>query len=169
MHTARHSQGLTLLEILICLTLIGLLAVFSLPALHEVLETQALITTAEAINADLRWAKSEALKRNDDIQVTFTPGATGNWGYQIQNSAQTLLKTIDATQTTDFKAITLSENLRNDSTVFSRIRGTSEGQNGTLTLVGASGNYELHVVLSNLGRVYICSAKGKIGAYPKCS
>lgn len=159
--------GFTLLEILLCLVIIGILTAFAVPAYTSILENRALVATAEAIAADLRWARSEALKRNLDVSVTFTPG--DNWNYNISIPPNTSIKTVANAINPDFERISLSENFRKDSTTFSSLRGSSEGKNGTLELVGNHGNSILHVVLSNLGRVHICHFKGQIGDYTPCA
>jgi len=49
------------------------------PAFEDMLQRRRLVAAAEMIASDLRWAKSEALKRNMDVTVTFTAGA--DWAY----------------------------------------------------------------------------------------
>lgn len=158
--------GYSLLEILICLGIIGLIALMTVPAYTSMLESRALLATAEAIAEDLRFARSEALKRNTDVNISYSVGE--HWSYRIETGEGELIKYVD-NRLPDFARTRLSENFRNDSTSFSPLRGSSEGKNGTLELVGVQTNSVLHIVLSNLGRVYICSMQGGMGGLPKCN
>ncbi len=158
--------GYTLLEILICLGIICLIVLMTVPAYTTLIENRALLATAEAIAEDLRWARSEALKRNTDVSITYSPGE--HWSYRIETADGEQLKYLD-NKLPDFARTSLSENFRKDSTSFSPLRGSSEGKNGTLELVGVQTNSVLHIVLSNLGRVYICSVQDGVGGLPKCS
>jgi prepilin-type N-terminal cleavage/methylation domain-containing protein len=162
-----QATGFTQLELLISIAILGILATFAVPSFRSTLERNDIIAVAEALSADLRWARGEAIKRNAAINVTFTPGAAGVWHYVISTDAS-ILKHVSSAQSADFKAA-LAENFRNHSTTFDPVRGTNEGKNGTATLTSAQGTYRLKVILGNLGRVRICADLGGIGGYDACS
>lgn len=166
-----NARGLTLLEMLICLAILGILTALAVPTYNHHQQTNHLQAAAEAVAADLRWARSEALKRNIDINLIFSPSASPGspWAYDIRTSANTLLKTVSSSAIPDFTAISLTESLRSHTTGFSSLRGSSEGKNGKLVLSSADGALELQVIVSILGRVSICHAEYPIGDYPACN
>ncbi len=169
--TGMQATGFTQLELLISIAILGILAAFAVPSFRSTLERNEIIAVAEALSADLRWARGEAIKRNATLNVTFTPGAAGVWQYVISTdtSPPVTLKSVSSAQTADFKAVALAENFRNHVTTFDPVRGTNEGKNGTATLTSAQGTYSLKVILGNLGRVRICADLGGIGGYEACS
>jgi type IV fimbrial biogenesis protein FimT len=157
-----HKMGFTLLELMIIVAILGILVALAAPSLTSILERRKIIAAAEAIQSDLRWTRSEAIKRNTDITITFTPGAAGAWSYTITPAG----KTVNSATIPEFGNIALTENFGVDhATGFDHIRGTSN-DNGTVTLTSPAG--EVHVVLSVLGRARICSVGGNIGGYASC-
>lgn len=165
---ASAQNGLGLLEVLVCIAILGILATLAVPSYINLLEQRQIIAVAEAIASDFRWARSEALKSNSDITLTFEPGSAGNWLYTITTPNATLLKSVESAKIPEFSQVSLDENLRDHSTSFNSTRGTTEGKNGTITLTSANGYYTLEVILSNLGRSRICSKNESLGDYAKC-
>ena len=76
--------GLTLLECLVAVALTALLTVLAVPAFRDLLVRRAVLVTAEALVGDLRFARSEAVKRGTQVSVCRSANgsacsATGNW------------------------------------------------------------------------------------------
>lgn len=92
--SAIMSRGFTLIELMIGLTLLGLLVMLALPSFSTMLANQKLRAQAESVANGLQTARAEAVKRNVPVQFvttddnagidalvnTLTPGAGGqNW------------------------------------------------------------------------------------------
>ena len=76
--------GLTLLECLVVVALTALLTVLAVPAFRDLLVRRAVLVTAEALVGDLRFARSEAVKRGTQVSVCRSANgsacsATGHW------------------------------------------------------------------------------------------
>ncbi len=157
-----RSSGFTLLELIIVIAIIAILAALAVPSFKTTVEKQRTIGTAEAVLADLRWARAEAIKRNLKVRVTFITGSS--WSYTINvdpTGSNTLLKTVNGS---DFPSTTLSAAFGGVYTTFDPIRGTNPN-NGTATI--ASDNFSAGVIVSTLGRIRICGIEGYEACPPK--
>ena len=76
----RRRNGFSLIELLIVVTMIGLVAAISLPRMSAIRQQMQLDTAAQQLVGDLRRAKIEALKRNKSVSVT----SSGASSYSVQ-------------------------------------------------------------------------------------
>ena len=157
----QKNTGMTLLEVMVVVAIIGIIVAIAAPSFSTMLEKQRIKGAAEAMLADLRWARAEAIKRNKKVRVTFTTGSS--WSYTINGDptgANTLLKTVNGS---NFPSTALRRARfagRVAYTTFDPVRGTN---NGTVTIT--SNNFSAGVKVSTLGRVRIC---GSMGDYDAC-
>lgn len=77
LHTEQH--GITLAETLIVLAISGILLGFAVPSYRDMIERNRLRQAAESFKSDLQFARSEALKRSQNIVVSRQDGNAGNW------------------------------------------------------------------------------------------
>ncbi|MDD5275588.1 MAG: GspH/FimT family pseudopilin [Methylovulum sp.] len=164
MRTQKSPLGFTLPEMMVTVAILGILAAIAIPSFTGMLERRRLVSTAETITSDLRWARSEAFKRNANVTITFTPGDAGTWSYTIAPGD----KTVDSAAIAEYDGIALAENFSSDDTVFDHVRGTAttDGCDADckVTLTSENGD-TLSIKLGFLGRTYIC---GTIGGYDAC-
>lgn len=69
-----HQAGFTIVEIMISLTVLGILIMMALPSFSEALQNQQLRAASEALLNGMQVARSEAIRRNLTVQVAVGPG-----------------------------------------------------------------------------------------------
>jgi type IV fimbrial biogenesis protein FimT len=92
MLTLRHNSGVSLIEIMIALALLGILMALGAPSFSTFMKNAQIRDAASAVQNGLQVARTEAIKRNE--VVTFDmPGPSTSWTVQ---SASTMIETFDA-------------------------------------------------------------------------
>ena len=74
---AATRAGFTLIEVLVAVTVLGILAMMAMPTFGEWLQSQQLRSAAEATVNGLQVARAEAIRRNLRVQITFGAPQTG--------------------------------------------------------------------------------------------
>ncbi len=81
----KKNAGFTLIELLITVVIISILLVVGLPSLKSFLQSNQLVAAANELVAGFNVARSEAIKRNDDVTIcestngTTCSAGTGSW------------------------------------------------------------------------------------------
>ena len=79
MKSLRQSEsGFTIIEMVIVVTLVGVLASFALSSFTSLRQSQQAKSASFELYTSLSMARSEAIKRNNN--VTLTPLVAGDWG-----------------------------------------------------------------------------------------
>lgn len=94
---SRSARGVTLIELMVGIALLGIIATLSLPSFTAFLDRSRLEGAIRSLDADLQWARGEAVKRNAPITMTFTAGL--NWSYALDDdSSARPIKTTEGAQ-----------------------------------------------------------------------
>lgn len=158
LHSFAQFRGVTLTEVMIVIAIIGILAGIAVPSYQDMIERNRLKQAAESLADDLKYARTEAIKRSCNTTLSFVSP-----GYKISTvangscTASTVLKTVDISQ---FSSVSFSST---NNVTFVFTRGTSANLSSTVS----STHYTAQVVTESSGRVYICTSGGKLG-YPSC-
>ncbi len=171
MQRYKFNHGFTLLELIVSMTVLAILLGIAVPSFMSTLDKRRLSGAAEQLYSDLQYARSEAIKRNTPVFVTFT-GAGTTWCYGIATAVCTcttanncqldgITKVVDQT---GFRGVSLSDFTNVN---FGPRRGTVAVNR---TAEFTSNGRTVRVVTSQLGRVKMCSIAGAgyISGYPEC-
>ena len=157
----KKTAGFTLIEMLIVLAILAIIATLTAPSLGLIAKKNAIRSVAERIKSDLQWARTEAIKRSQNLTVSYNQ-AGGCYGISTQPLTSPItadcsctgcdLKIIDALRdhnNLEFSALTFTEtpSLPN----FKFMRGTATA--GSLCI--NSQNLQFKVIVSTLGRIRI--------------
>jgi len=171
----RLINGFTLLELIVTLAIVGITMSIAVPSLGFKVDENRVIGAAEQIYQDLLYARSEAVKSNSDITLSFTQNSS--WCYGINatgvcdcGSAGSC--TINGKNKTgsyeDYSntSLTVSSNINGAN--FDPSRGVIEKTNspvtGSITITGV--NVSATINMNVLGRPSICS--NDFSKYPSC-
>jgi len=167
----RDQQGLNLFELLIVLSIIVVLTLLALPSFIDFTQEYRVTATTQNLYYALQYARSEAIKRNQNIYVTFS--TTDPWCYGINvGSACTCttpssctLGTGGASKTNDMTLTT--RGLSGNSLIFEGSRGAASSGASLLTLTVNGQTTAMGINVTVLGNMQMCSAQ--VSGYPVCT
>lgn len=91
----KKNKGFTLVELMVTLTIMGLLMGYGLPSYNEFSQRQALAREANDLLGDLRFARNLAVDKNTTVRLDSINGVNWEGGWVIRqvltNSPLTLL------------------------------------------------------------------------------
>ncbi|MBF0400803.1 MAG: GspH/FimT family pseudopilin [Magnetococcales bacterium] len=158
----KGSSGFTLLEMLIAVAIMGVLTALALPYAGSFIETQRLKTGVETIVGDLHYARTESIKRNLAVAVTFTTNGSSSWSY-VATPALWNTKTNTMAPGIQLTSVTFAGQM----VTFNPVRGTANS--GQLVMATSDGSIQLRIGVGPLGQVTTCTQTANpIGGYPAC-
>lgn len=93
-YTAKQS-GFSLIELVAVVTIVAILAAVAIPGFSGIIQNQRVKSASFELYSNLIIARSEAVKRNDNVTITAAGGSWQN-GWQITGPDGTVIKNHDA-------------------------------------------------------------------------
>lgn len=169
----QRRAGFTLIELMVTLAVLGILAAIAAPSFSDILERRKLNGAGETLFANLMFAKTEAIKRNADIRVTFV-GTGATWCFGLSENVACdcsdnvpactidgVTKIVNQGDHSSISVDAAASTFDDTFTTFTSLRGAANTA-GKLVFSIANGA-DVGVVVSTLGRVRLCSNTGSFG------
>lgn len=150
----RRARGLTVIELMIGITLIGVVLAITIPGFRDILERRRLEGVANELSADLQYARSEAVSRRVDVVLTT---AADGASYTITGLPTTKTVTLPA-------GITVTASV---TRTYEPFRGTAGGD-ATIDVVSTNTAGQLRITSNFMGRVQMCSPSASFKGYTSC-
>lgn len=165
--TAR--SGMTLIEFMVLLAMVAILALIAYPSFTSLVQRYRITGEAETLFSTLQYARSEAIKRNMTVYVTFTSGDDWCYGMNTGSACNCTLSgncNLGVHAASSAQLITLSTaGLSSGSAIFEPTHGAvSASGSVTMTLYGQSSL--ITVSIARLGSLQMCSTG--ISGYTAC-
>lgn len=168
-------HGFTLVEFMVVMAIAGVLVAIAVPSLTGVLERRKLQGAGDKLFADLMFAKTEAIKANSTVMVSYTGNGT-TWCYGIADDGAvcdctasdcTVGGVVKVVNQNGFPGVSVvvDSSLDGNTTAFSPIRGAVAGTGHLQFSVPTGAQFGVEV--SAFGRVRHCSDTGHFG-YNAC-
>jgi len=166
------SQGLTLMELLVMLAIIAVLGTLAAPSFSAFIARGRVSGAAEALAQDLNLARSESLRRNGDVTLSFSPGSAWCYGSVAGSTACSCatpsactLRQVDGSAYTGVTMAMGTPAFLGNATTFTALQGLAKS--GTVEFSHADAGV-LRVRLSAQGQIAVCGVAGSFSAYPAC-
>lgn len=169
------TRGLTLMELIVTVAILAILVALAVPSFNAFLAKGRLSGAAEALAQDLQLARSEALRRNDDVRLSFSPGAAWCYGSVAGTTACDCTQgscTLRRVDNSDYAGVTItSVTFGGNTATFTARQGLGNAgavefnhpNAGTLRVsLGTTGQSD------PAGQVRICSTSGGLAHHPAC-
>jgi len=175
-----EQRGVTLLELLVAVAVLGILAAIAVPYYGDYIQRQRLVGAAEAVYGQMQLAKRAAISNNKTVYFLASGfGGTG-WcatysessvissscdnGYVVSSSANPSVRV----RSEDYPGVTLSDFSGGSAVIGFVMPGVSVDSSDAVQLsVGSANLGDLRVGVSAGMQVSICTTNG-LGQYPDC-
>jgi type IV fimbrial biogenesis protein FimT len=174
----RAPKGFTLVELLIAITVAGILMAIAAPSFNSFIDMYRVKRAGDTISAFLINTKSEAIKRNTTVRAVFQSadsGATWCVGMTTASTCDCMVANacqIDSADRvvrgSDYKDIVLTSPADGAMFSFSPLRGTANSGNAQ---VQSDNGSQVRVIVTGTGRIRLCSPSGSanLKGYAVCS
>jgi type IV fimbrial biogenesis protein FimT len=169
-----RSLGFSMIELMVTLTVAGILAAIAVPSFQVWIENSQIRTSAESIKSGIQRARSEAVSRN--ARVAFNLGVGLNW--QV-NEVGGVSNPLDARSVDEGSArVTVVPYLASGTKItFNSLGAVVANDDGTVPLTGvtvdssalsASQSQDLRITVGAGGNARICDPNAFVGSVRAC-
>jgi type IV fimbrial biogenesis protein FimT len=181
--------GVTLIEVLVSLAIVGVLLAVATPSLSDFMERRRVVAAANEVADIIHFARSERnvignkvilhfdidpSEKQSCVALVTASGVSSCKCYETPictGTASVLLRSyvIENARGVSFQAHADSWGINIPNTVaLTRNQAMTDAVNVQITVAGSRSGAHMRVEMNGLGRVRLCSPGGSIGGYPKC-
>lgn len=165
----RSHRGVTLLELMIMLAIIIIITVVSVPLFTSIIQNFRLSATADELYSALQNARTEAVKRNATVYVSFVTGDSWCYGLNVGSACTCTTPSgcsLGTTSATKAGLISLATTgLTNNIINFEGTHGAANAT-GSITLTLFGGTNLMTISVGRFGSLQICSTG--VSGYTAC-
>ncbi|WP_318472775.1 GspH/FimT family pseudopilin [Photobacterium leiognathi] len=162
---AKRQRGFTLLELVIAVSVMSILIAMAAPSFSQLIETNKIKRLATEIEWLLVQAKSEAVMRGENVEVTISGASTTNW-VLISKTASSA-KVLGEVRSDNFSNTELQISFSAETLVFNKRNGKTNIL-GSYYFTNLAGD-KISIFPNRMtGRIYTCSVSKAIYTYAKC-
>lgn len=170
LHPARQRhKGFTMTEILVVLAIVSILALITIPLFSNIINKRRLALTADELFLALSNARTEAIKRNSNVYVSFNTGSTWCYGINVGSAcnctAPSTCNIKSATYAKDQQMTLSTSGIASGNFYFETIHGGASTI-GTITFTLYADTPLVTISVSRLGNLQICSTG--LSGYTAC-
>lgn len=190
--TVRSMRGFTIIELMITLTLLGILLAFALPSFSAFIRDSQIRTAASAIENGLQLARAEAVRRNEEVRfnllgtlneaavaggtdwevVAADPAEPDEFNQEVQTRYSPALTTarVGVATTVSATPAAAGAGLPNTITFTGLGRVNAATTTRQIDISGATGSRRLSVQLTLGGEIRLCDPAVSLATNPQgCS
>lgn len=175
MENSRTLAGYSLLECLLCMSILALLLSFALPSFSEAQRRTAMRSTLTQTYFLLKQARQLAIENQQSVSAVVMAEPSWCIGLTTENLCNCHVANSCMVSGEPY-ALTASDNhivlsavtfAEGDRTRFDGIHGTAYGHAGSV--IYSDGERQGKVIVNNLGRVRLCLSAGELKGYASCN
>lgn len=191
-HGAKRHQGLGLIELLIGVTVLGVLMAVAVPSLNNLIERRRVAAVASELSSMFNYAKTESGVIGDRVLLHLEPDPRGQMSCAVVSlngpydpcrcynpPAQVCggfperslrLFQLPKSDNVSFEATASQWNPNTSAYVigFARNGKPNVVRGLALTVTGRTTNAQLRVEYNDAGRIRVCSPNHSVSGYPTC-
>jgi len=165
-------KGFTLIELMVVLAILGIVALIAAPSFNAFLARSKLRGAANETFADLQYARSESVQKNQVFRVEFSSA-----GYQIWRMSRATPTNKDASTAGAPNPVKVGDWGDSSTAVssgasmvvsFNPVRATATVSDGPLELSHGAISGTVRLLVNTTGRVELCSPGASISGIAAC-
>lgn len=167
-----RQRGVTLVETLVVVVIVGILISTAVPSYRATIERNRLKEVVDAFKSDMQFARTEAVKQNRYVFISRLPGNAGAWCYGLNVDENCSCGTANSCSIKVVSGANFSNQVSMEASTANNSRfDFRQGTIGASGVTFSTANYQARVTFSNVGRIGICTPSGATGllGYKECS
>jgi type IV fimbrial biogenesis protein FimT len=105
----KRASGFTLLELIVVVSILGIIVTLSAPDMSQFGDTQRLIGAAEQVYGHLQQARSDSVAGNTQVYANFAVDGTNSWEYGVSSANSLCDLTVTAAATANACVIVVND------------------------------------------------------------
>jgi type IV fimbrial biogenesis protein FimT len=162
-------RGFTLIEVLVALAIIFILALVSIPSFINLIQSRRLSTAAEQLYNTLQYARTEAIKRNANVYVSFITGDSWCYGVNLNSACNCSIPNncgLGSEAAPESQKLSLTTSGLSGNSIYFESTHAAANAAGSITYTVYGGTPLVTISVGRLGNLQMCS--NSLSEYTSC-